>query len=528
MINLLRLKFTWFFGILQFTLFFGISTSTQANTLVVTTTDDIQDISDGKCSLREAVAITNGDGFTDTSCGTVGSTNFVIQLSDATYCLGSELIIRNTVTLSGAKGGSTTLDGGNGSTTSCETASNARIASVVTDNITIELNDLIIQGGFGTTGGGGFYLNGRSTLTVNQSQFISNQVINTDTLSTNGGGIYANECEALVLKNTRVEGNLASAKSDRSFGGGVSAVSCHLITIENTTFDQNKNMTAALDKGTYGGGFFGSNNTTLTITNSTFSNNEASHTGIEASSTCDVYGGGIYIYGTANIVNTTISGNKAKGKDHSFGGGLFTKQDSTINIAHSTITSNESTSTNAYGGGIGHFPPSETEPTPQINIINTILVNNTVSGTTLSKGTNCYQKVYTRGNNLFSDTSNCVIDSSLATSTVTDYTNSNAELASLADNGGAVKTHAISSSSSAKDKGDCLDVTGNIITTDARGKTRDTPCDIGAYEYISETTQTNNDTLNDDDDNNDDDDDESTANNDNEMSAKKSSGCSLL
>ncbi len=470
-----------------FLLILGLSASLQAATLVVNTTSDVESASDGKCSLREAVASANDGTATDTSCGTVSASDNVIQLESATYCLVSELFIRNSVTLAGVSGGATTLDGGNGSSTSCTTASQSRIVSVITDGITVNLNDLILQGGINTTGGGGIYLEGLSTLHLSQSQILSNQAINTNTLGANGGGIYAHNCESLTLTNTHVDSNLASATGDRAFGGGVSAVLCHSITVENSTFDQNQSTTAVTDKGAYGGGFFASGNDMVTITSSTFSNNEAIHTGTATSTSSDAYGGGVYIYGKlANILNTTISGNKSQAKDDAYGGGFFTKLDSTINISHSTLADNQATGSNAYGGGISHFPADSTGTiSGTINIINTLLVDNTVSGTTTSKGLNCYQTIYTWGTNLFSDTSGCTLDDTKAATTVTDSTSSNAELSSLADNGGAVKTQAISSSSSAKDMGTCLDVLGNSITTDARGVTRDAACDIGSYEYVS-------------------------------------------
>lgn len=516
------MRFIFFPG---FILLLGLAAPLSAATLTVTTTNDTQDANDGQCSLREAITTVNTGVATDTACESPSSSNNVIQLSDTTYCLNSELMISGSVTLSGSSGGSTTLDGGNGNTTQCATASQNRILSITTAGITVELNNIILQGGKSSKSGGGIYLSGTSTLNLNQSQVLSNQASSTESM--NGGAIYATQCEAVTLTNSLVDGNTATASDDRSFGGGMSATFCNSVTIENTTFNQNESQSGGMDKGAYGGGLFMSEVTTMTLTNSTFSNNKATHTGT-SSTESNAYGGGVYVSGqTANIVNATINGNKSEGKENSYGGGLFAKREVIVNIAHSTIAYNEAGgSTNAYGGGVAHFPANSEGVTDEtIKLINTILSDNVVSGTSSSKGANCYEKTYTLGNNLFSTTDGCRLDTSLASGTVTDYTNSNADLSSLANNGGPVKTDAISASSSAKDKGTCLDASGNPVTTDARGATRDSLCDIGSYEYggTLETEGNGDDSSEESEES-----EESNQDTSGSTSQTSSSGCSLI
>jgi len=52
-------------------------------------------------------------------------------------------------------------------------------------------------------------------------------------------------------------------------------------------------------------------------------------------------------------------------------------------------------------------------------------------------------------------------------------------LAPLTDNGGPTQTHALLANSPARDAG----IVSTCTTTDQRGETRDSQCDIGSYEF---------------------------------------------
>jgi hypothetical protein len=108
------------------------------------------------------------------------------------------------------------------------------------------------------------------------------------------------------------------------------------VTLENMTI-RNGNLT----NGTQGGGIFISETTsTVNINNSSISNNSTNS-----------YGGGISVYGTLNLLYSTVSGNEASGA-----GGIYSTSSTTIVIVNSTISSNIANgSYSGWGGGGGIF-----------------------------------------------------------------------------------------------------------------------------------------------------------------------------
>jgi hypothetical protein len=59
------------------------------------------------------------------------------------------------------------------------------------------------------------------------------------------------------------------------------------------------------------------------------------------------------------------------------------------------------------------------------------------------------------------------------------------KLGELADNGGPTETHALGEGSVATDQipaVDCVDADGEPLTNDQRGESRDSMCDVGAFE----------------------------------------------
>src|SRR5687768_8857332 len=73
-----------------------------ANTFTVTTTQDLENGSDGVCSLREAI---EGLSTTrDASSVTATTSTHTIQLGVGTYCLSSEVEVLANVTLRGVAG----------------------------------------------------------------------------------------------------------------------------------------------------------------------------------------------------------------------------------------------------------------------------------------------------------------------------------------------------------------------------------------------------------------------------------------
>jgi hypothetical protein len=216
---------------------------------------------------------------------------------------------------------------------------------------------------------------------------------------------------------------------------------------------------------------------TVTITNSTISGNSASGSG-----------GGIWNGSTLTITNSTISENSASGS----GGGIW--NNSTLTITNSTISGN---SASGSGGGIRNTGgtanlsfvtiASNSANTGggisrgggTVNIKNSIVGNNTAS-----TGPNCSGTVTATGANFATDGS-CGAGFSNVPSTGLGGLN----LGPLANNGGPTQTHALQAGSAAIDavpSGQCSDVSGNPVTQDQRASSRTTegPCDAGAYEAL--------------------------------------------
>jgi hypothetical protein len=203
------------------------------------------------------------------------------------------------------------------------------------------------------------------------------------------------------------------------------------------------------------GGVYVGSSATLTMENSTVAENEVGGGG---------YGGGaIYLHGTANILNSTLSNNDAPtaGAIYVHGG--------TLTTTNSTISANDASSS------IGGIYASGT-----VTLHNTIVAENTGGS---------YPDVYGTFQSASSYNLIGVINgSSGLTGNNTNYGTSSSpldpDLASLANNGGPTRTHALLSSSPAVDAGSDTVAQNAGLTTDQRGFERfiDT-VDVGAYEF---------------------------------------------
>jgi hypothetical protein len=241
-------------------------------------------------------------------------------------------------------------------------------------------------------------------------------------------------------------------------GGGISVSG--VLAITNCTIAGNSADNDA-------GGIYNHGN--LDITDCTISDNSAAR------------GGGIFNQNEVTMVNCTISGNLTQSSqdvDHPFGGGLYV-HGGTATIIHSTISGNRAAEGSGGEDGGGLYEDGGT-----ILVKNTIIALNTcangpdISGSFTSQGFNLIGKK----------------DGGTGFTASTDQAGTVAApldplLGPLQDNGGPTKTQALLSSSKAIDKGD-----SSNSSTDQRGFTRpiDTPTvanatggdgsDIGAYE----------------------------------------------
>ncbi|NES88353.1 MAG: right-handed parallel beta-helix repeat-containing protein [Okeania sp. SIO2B9] len=279
--------------------------------IVVDTTDDVVDDSDGVTSLREAIIEANSTPEDDTIQLTAGERyNLTISGSDEDAAATGDLDIvagGGEITVISQGDEKAVIDAGG------IEGLGDRVFHVLSD-AALQLENVEITGGFANDSPGGGALNNYSG-TVN----ISNSTISGNSADILGGGIN-NFFGTLNISNSTITGNSVDGN-----GGGIDN-SFATLNISNSTITGNS--------GTNGGGIFNLAST-VTITNSTISDNSV-----------DGNGGGIDNLGTANITNSTISGNSANS-----GGGF--RNSGTANISNSNISGNS-----AYlndGGGIDNL-----------------------------------------------------------------------------------------------------------------------------------------------------------------------------
>ncbi len=195
----------------------------------------------------------------------------------------------------------------------------------------------------------------------------------------------------------------------------------------------------------FGGGIFNQGN--LTLTNSTVSGN-----------TAGADGGGIFNQGNLTLTNSTVSGNAAG----SVGGGIHLGG-GTVTLTNSTVSGNA-----AEVGGDIHVDSGT------VTLTNSLVEGDcamTFLGLIASNGYNIESPSDTCGLNDPTDQANVSTD--------------DLKLGPLQDNGGPTMTHALLPSSLAIDvipEADCVDADGEPLTTDQRGESRDSMCDVGAFE----------------------------------------------
>ena len=246
-----------------------------------------------------------------------------------------------------------------------------------------------------------------------------------------GGGGLRNR-GSLVLDRVMISDNMVLGAMNGDAGGGLfNQGTC---TVTRSTIQGNFAHA--------GGGLFNGSQANLQVRESTIYGNSSRG------------GGGLMNEGATELVNSTLSGNSAAGGGTPFGGALWNR--SRLQLVQCTIAENFANS----GGGINN--------TETVSLINTLLSANT--------GGNCRSTAgfVSNEHNLDSDNS-CGL-------TAADLKNIDPRLASLDDNGGPTRTHALNPGSPAIDGGKT--VVG--ITTDQRGLARPQrkAFDIGAFEMV--------------------------------------------
>jgi hypothetical protein len=265
------------------------------------------------------------------------------------------------------------------------------------------------------------------------------------TFNLNGGGAIFNQSGDLTLQN------LAFADNTGSILGGA---------VSNSGTLQMHNVSFTSDEAVFGGGLFSRGN--VTAAGVTFENDATGATDQAA-----VY----LLSGTAGFTNTTVVGS---GGASSRGGG--------IHNSGATLTLTSDTLSNNIRGSL------QTDQGASTSVANTIIGNGfsdgdgdcVASGLANGNGGSTATAItHDLGNNLDQDNS-CNLTAE------GDVPNVDPMLGPIADNGGPTRTEALQVGSPAIDAGN----PATCPPTDQRGVTRDSKCDIGAYEYVAPQTGT--------------------------------------
>jgi hypothetical protein len=386
-----------------------VPTTAGAATFTVDTTDDGPGVAaDCQAPIPPATTCSVRDALAAASVSADPLDEVVIPAGTYVLTEGELEVLGEEVTLTGAGARETILDGNGG----------GRIFSAEAQNTTIR--DLTVRNGF------------------------ADFVISPGAFPGDGGGILA-VGEELTLERVTVRGNIAELN-----GGGVAAPP--------------ESLPAS----------------NLTIIESTISNNRVLDAA-DPDPALESIGGGVQAFGDLAITNSTVSDNTIETPGATFGGGVALGIDLSLTdpldvpsatIVSSTIAGNSvPASATGIGGGLGIFNPAALL-TPQIELRNTIVAENTVSGAPEDCGN---VGTPTSTNNLSSDSSCGFTDPGSQQTT-------NPQLAPLADNGGPTDTRALPAGSPAVNAG----TNAQCPPVDQRGIARpqEANCDVGAFELV--------------------------------------------
>ncbi len=468
-----RVVFT-FLMIFLLSVVFAPRVATAAD-FTVTTTDDILNSEDGECSLREAIIVTNSNNPTiyDTDCGGSGglTDNIILPAGDYTltiatgeedFAASGDLDINDSLEILGANVDTTTI------TTTYDEDGVFAIDPTNISDITLTIENVTITGTVDSSA---------APITVGTEQTNSDltltnvKMINNQNIGGNGGAIAIYSTGIVDLDQVQLIGN----EADESGGAIYNPAVFSTLTISDSLIKDNISSEEA-------GGLYSDQNTGLNIYRSAFIGNESYD------------GAGIFLWGYANIENSTISGNISSGEG-SEGGGILVTGSGELQLYYSTVTQNSSDTT---GGGI-------------TNDGDLVIYGSLVSDNTSTSGAEIY--VDTLGEATVSEKgSNIIGHSGLTTAEAIDgYTPDGSDLVltsdggsstvnsdildlTASDNGGATPTHALPSNSPALDF-ISVEVDGCGISFDEDQRGEDRPdddtllCDAGAYEFQPEAVQ---------------------------------------
>jgi hypothetical protein len=356
------------------------------------------------------------------------------------------LTLQNVTLRQGNKSGSAIFNSGGTVTLNNSTIRNNMETPINNSGGTVTLNNSTISDNT-SNGTGGIYSEG-GTLTLNGSSIRDN----TGTFEAGAGGIRCVN-NTLTVNNSTISGNSAP----NGYGGGFTLY-YSTATLNNSTISGNVSSQE-------GGGIYVSGSSVLTLNNSTISGNTSSNNN----------GGGIFNAGaTVMVSNSTVANNTAAvGR----GGGIYNSQFTgtgvgNLTVANSTIADNSA----RWGGGIGNE-----------NLSTVVLGSSIILDNTSTFSEKDLQGAFSSlGYNIVGVTTGATITGTM-TGNQFGLTNWDVLLGALANNGGPTKTMRLGGGSAAINHGNCTSLGIPPVTTDQRGVSRASPCDVGAYENTPPT-----------------------------------------
>ena len=425
--------------------------------LVTTATDEL-DFANTNRSLREGILLASRYSTSFSSATiTFDSNVFNCEVDDDINLLHGELAVTSALIIDASDiTGGVVIDGnGDGD---FEQEDNETRCFFISDEdgnnqLTVTLNNLIIQNGSHEGDNAGANIHNREDLTLTNCQILNGRAFG-GFGDADGGGIYS-EAGSLTMTSCTVSGNQTMGSA--ADGGGVFSSDQNLTMTSCSVLD-NQTMGSAAD----GGGIYSEGN--LTMTSSTISGNQTM--GITAD------GGGIWsatnlIDETTRLVNCTITNNSAQNAD---GGGVY-NQEGLTQIEHCTIANN--TSAEDEGAGVSSRDNGN-ENTSTVVSHSIISGNNDGNDLAISEGSPTNSFTFIGQNLIGTFGSNILIDGALPTGVIQQ---NNPMLAPLGDFGGPTLTMLPLSGSMAIDA-----ATSSTSTTDQRGFALFNTRDLGAVE----------------------------------------------
>jgi hypothetical protein len=441
-------------------------------TLTVTSTGDgaanVANCPGANCRLRDAIAkALAGDTINFSVTGTIALT-------------AGELVINKNLTINGPGANLLTISG-----------NNASRVLYINSNVTATLDQLTIangrvSGSGGTYQGGGVYNSG--SVTISNSTISGNALDGSSSNPVAGGGIY-NNGGTVMLNNSTLSGNAVESfitggdlqASAWSYGGGL-ASSGGSVTITGCTIHGNLLAAYSISPREYGGGIYNTGGS-ITITSSTLSGHQAGA------------GGGIYNEGNGDLklISSTLFGNQA-----ATGGGIHNRDNSTLTLINSTLSGNQGNGQFGYGGGIYNAGGGA------VKLINSTIYNNSASSYSLPFFGIPDGGIHNTGSGSTVDAQNTILAGNSPDQALrifgglanqgNNLIGGDPKLGPLANNGGPTQTHAMRSSSPARNAGDNCVLTNTCagfslpfsLTADQRGtgfpRQFGGVVDIGAFE----------------------------------------------